>query len=127
MIKTGRAPGGTLGGWSGREGAERFVLDAFNGKVDSILSRVRHDNYGTLEQEIADAFTIVNFGGKAFREARITDEYLAARLAELKWATIAQELKRQEQEEQREFREWIREEHKAQREYEKAIREAAKE
>jgi hypothetical protein len=110
-----------------REGAERFVLDAFNGKTDSILSRVRHDNYGKLEQEIHDAVTIVNFGGKAFREARITDEYLTARLAELKWATIAQELKRQEQEEQRQFREWIREEQKAQREYEKAMRDAAKE
>lgn len=110
-----------------REGAERFVLDAFNGKVDSIMSRVRHDNYGTLEQEINDAFTIVNFGGKAFREARITDEYLAARLAELKWASTAQELKKQEQEEQRQFREWIREEQKAQRELEKAARDAAKE
>jgi hypothetical protein len=112
---------------SRREGAEAFVLDAFNGKVDSILSRVRHDNYGKLDQEIKDAFTIVNFGGRAFREARITDEYLSTRLAELKWATIAQELKKQEQEEQRRFREWIREEQKAQREYEKAMREAAKE
>lgn len=112
---------------SRREGAEAFVLDAFNGKVDSILSRVRHDNYGTLEQEIKDAFTLVNFGGRAFREARITDEYLAARLGELKWATVAQELKREEQEEQRQFREWIREEQKAQREFERAMREAAKE
>lgn len=127
MIKKGQASHCEYVESSRREGAERFVLDAFNGKVDSILSRVRHDNYGTLEQEIKDAFTIVNFGGKAFREARITDEYLSARLAELKWATIAQELKRKEQEEQRQFREWIREEQKAQRECEKAIREAAKE
>lgn len=127
MIKNGQAARCEYVESSRREGAEAFVLDAFNGKVDSILSRVRHDNYGTLEQEINDAFTIVNFGGKPFREARITYEYLAARLAELKWATIAQELKKQEQEEQRQFREWIREEQKAQREYEKAIREAAKE
>ncbi|MGD8451212.1 MAG: DUF4041 domain-containing protein [Phycisphaerae bacterium] len=112
---------------SRREGAERFVLDAFNGRVDSILSRASHDNYGKLEQEIQDAFATVNFGGKAFREARITDEYLAARLAELKWAAVAQELRRREQEEQREFRNWIREEQKAQRELEKAAREAAKE
>ncbi len=110
-----------------REGAERFVLDAFNGKVDSILCRVRHDNLGKLEQEINDAFTIVNFGGRPFREARITDEYLASRMAELKWASIAQELKREEQEEQRRIREQIREEEKARREYEKAMREAARE
>lgn len=110
-----------------REGAENFVLDAFNGKVDSILSRVRHDNYGKLEQEIKDAFTLVNHNGRSFREARITDEYLAARLEELRWGTIAQELKRHEQEEQRQLRERIREEQKAQREFERAIREAAKE
>ena len=127
MIKHGQASRCEYVESNRREGAERFVLDAFNGKVDSILSRVRHDNHGKLEQEIRDAFTIVNFGGKAFREARITDEYLAARLAELKWAAVAQELKRQEQEEQRLFREWIREEQKAQREFEKTMREAAKE
>ena len=111
---------------SRREGAEAFVLDAFNGKVDSILSRVRHDNFGKLEQELNDAFSVVNYGGKPFREARITDEYLQVRLAELKWATIVLELKRQEQEEQRAIREQIREEEKARREYEKAIREAAR-
>lgn len=110
-----------------KEGAERFVLDAFNGKVDSILSRVRHDNFGTLAEEIRDSFSVVNYGGKAFREARITDEYLDARLQELKWATIAQELKKQEQEEQRRAREQIREEEKARREFERALREAAKE
>jgi hypothetical protein len=35
-----------------RHRANRFVIDAFNGRVDAILSRARHDNYGTLEQEI---------------------------------------------------------------------------
>ena len=49
-----------------RDTAINFVIDAFNGKVDSILSRVRYDNAGTLEQEIRDAFTLVNFNGRAF-------------------------------------------------------------
>ncbi|TVQ80891.1 MAG: DUF4041 domain-containing protein [Phycisphaeraceae bacterium] len=110
-----------------RVAAERFVLDAFNGKVDSILARVKHDNFGTLSQEIRDAYAIVNHGGAPFRNARITKEYLDARLQELKWASAAQELRRQQQEEQRRLREQIREEAKARREYEKAIREAAKE
>ncbi len=110
-----------------REGAERFVLDAFNGKVDSILSRVRHDNYGKLETEIRDAFAIVNHGGTPFRNARITAQYLEARIAELNWAAIAQELKRQEQEEQRRIREQMREEERARREYAKAMRDAEKE
>jgi uncharacterized protein len=51
--------------------ATRFVIDAFNGRVDAILSRVKHDNYGTLEQEIRDAFNLVNLNGDAFRNARI--------------------------------------------------------
>lgn len=110
-----------------RKTAINFVLDAFNGKVDSILSKVKKDNYGTLEQKIKDAFSVVNNNGRAFRDARITEEYLQSRLDELKWAVIVQELKWQEREEQRIIREQIREEEKARREYEKAIKEAEKE
>ncbi len=110
-----------------REGAENFVLDAFNGKVDSILSKVKHDNAGKLKQAIHDAFVLVNYGGKAFRNARITEEYYQARQDELKWAAIAQELKLLEREEQRRIREQIREEEKARREYERAVKEAVKE
>jgi hypothetical protein len=110
-----------------RTTAMNFVLDAFNGKVEVILSRVKKDNYGTLEQQIKDAFQIVNTLGKAFRNAAVTDQYLSARLNELKWAVVAQELKWQEAEEQCLLREKIREEEKAQKEYEKAMRDAQKE
>ena len=110
-----------------KETAINFVLDAFNGKVDSILSKIKKDNYGVLEQKIKDAYQVVNNNGKAFRNAEITSEYLAARIDELKWAVIVQELKFQEQEEQRRIKEQIREEEKARREYEKAIKEAEKE
>ena len=85
--------------------AINFVIDAFNGKVDSILSRTKEDNFGTLAQEIRDAFTLVNAHGEAFRNARITDAYLASRLDELKWATIVTELKNREKEEQRAIKE----------------------
>lgn len=110
-----------------KDTAIAFVIDAFNGKVDSILSRVKHDNFGTLAQEIRDALAVVNYNGKAFREARITEEYLAARLDELKWASVAQQLKLEEREEQRRIKDQLREEEKARREYERAIRDAAKE
>jgi len=110
-----------------KEIAINFILDAFNGKVDSILSKVKKDNYGTLEQKIKDAYQVVNNNGKAFRNALITEEYLNARIDELKWDVITQELKWQDQEEQRTIKEQIREEEKARREYEKAIREAQKE
>lgn len=110
-----------------RATAIRFVIDAFNGRVDAILSRTKHDNHGTLEQEIRDAFSLVNLNGKAFRDARILPSYLDARLAELKWAVIAQELKQKEREEQRRIKEQMREEEKARREYERAMKEAEQE
>jgi hypothetical protein len=110
-----------------REIAIRFVIDAFNGRVDAILSRVKHDNHGTLEQEIRDAFSLVNLNGQAFRNARILPSYLDARLAELKWAVVVQELARKQREEQRYLKERLRDEEKARKEYEEKIRQAAKE
>jgi F0F1-type ATP synthase membrane subunit b/b' len=110
-----------------REIAIRFVIDAFNGRVDAILSRTKHDNYGTLEQEIRDAFSLVNWNGKAFRNARILPSFLDARLAELKWAVVVQELARKQREEQRYLKERLRDEEKARKEYEEKIRQAAKE
>lgn len=110
-----------------RDRANRFVIDAFNGRVDAILSRTKHDNYGTLDREIRDAFSVVNLNGLVFRDARILPAYLESRLAELKWAVVVQELKLKEREEQRAIQERIREEEKAQREYERAKQEAARE
>jgi Meiotically up-regulated gene 113/Domain of unknown function (DUF4041) len=110
-----------------RNRANRFVVDAFNGRVDAIQTRIKHDNYGTLAQEMRDAFALVNLNGIAFRDARILPAYLDARLAELKWAVVVQELKRKEREEQRRIKEQMREEEKARREYERAMKEAEEE
>lgn len=110
-----------------RDTAIKFVIDAFNGKVDSVLSKVKKDNFGTLQQMIKDSFQIVNANGQAFRNAKITDDFLKTRLDELKWAVVAQELKWQEQEEQRRIKEQIREEEKARRDFERAMKEAQKE
>lgn len=107
-----------------RETAIRFVLDAFNGKVDSVLSGTKSENVGTLTQRIQDAFALVNFNGQAFRSARITNEYLAARLEELRWASAAVALRERDREEQRLIKARIREEERAQREFERAKREA---
>lgn len=110
-----------------KEAAINFVIDAFNGKVDSILSTTKNNNYGKLEQKIRDSFYLVNHLGKPFRNAEITEQYLNSRLEELKWSVMVNELKLKEREEQRLIKEQIREEEKARREYEKAIKEAAKE
>ena len=109
-----------------QETAITFVSDAFNGKVEEILSRVRHDNYGKLAQEIRDAAVLVDKNGAAFRNARVDSRYVDARLEELKWATIVHELKMREREEQRALSEQIREEKKVQKEIEKARKDAEK-
>lgn len=107
--------------------AIHFAVDAFNGKVDSALSKTKHDNFGKIQQEIVDAFALVNHNGAPFRNARINQEYLEARLTELKWAVAAFELRKIEKEEQAEIKAQIREEERAIREMEKARKEAEKE
>lgn len=127
MVKSGMAANCDYVEDYRRTTAIQFVTDAFNGKVDSILSKVKHDNYGILDQKIKDAYQLVNKNGAAFRNAHILPAYLDARLDELKWAVITQELRKKAADEQRELREKIREEEKARREYERAQKEAAKE
>ncbi|WP_010179599.1 DUF4041 domain-containing protein [Glaciecola sp. HTCC2999] len=107
--------------------AIHFAVDAFNGKVDSALAKVKHDNFGKIKQEIIDAFALVNHNGAPFRDARINQAYLDARLEELKWAVATHELRQIELAEQREIKQRIREEERARREIEKAIKEAEKE
>lgn len=127
LIKTSKAASCEYVEPNRRNTAIKFVLDAFNGKVDSTLSKIKHNNFGKLSQEIKDAFELVNFNGSAFRYARITDIYLQARLNELKWGVAVNEIILEEKEEQRRIKEQLREEEKARREYEKAIKEAEKE
>ena len=71
-----------------------FVLDAFNGKVDSILAKVKHDNYGKLSQQLKDAYRIVNHNGRPFRDARITQAYFDLIEQQLKMAVAVTEIKR---------------------------------
>ena len=110
-----------------RSTAIAFVLDAFNGKVDTIMSKVKHDNYGVLLRQIEDAYRMVNIHGRAFRNARINSRYYDVVKEQLVMAVAVQELKRIDQEEQRRIKEQIREEERARREYEKARKEAEKE
>lgn len=127
LIRLGRAATCEYVEGTRRSAAIRFVIDAFNGKVDSILSRRKADNVGILTAQIEDAYALVNTNGDAFRGARITKEFLNARLDELKWSVITHELREKEREEQRRIKEQIREEERAQREFERAMRDAARE
>lgn len=127
MVKHGNAGACDYAEANRRAFAIHFAVDAFNGKVDSAIAKVKHDNYGKIKQEILDAFALVNHNGMPFRNARINQEYFETRLDELQWAVATHELKQIEREEQRAIREQMREEEKARREMEKAIKEAEKE
>ncbi len=72
--------------------AARFITDAFNGKIDSLLTRIRHEPYAALRQEAMDTYNEVNLGATPFK-TRITEAYLDARLDEIKWAALTYELK----------------------------------
>ncbi|MHC5539398.1 GIY-YIG nuclease family protein [Singulisphaera rosea] len=113
-------------GWK-KEHALKFVLGTFNGKIDTILSRLKPGNQGKLLQEIKDAYAIVNLDGEVYKNARIQEEYLDARLDEVKWGVAVLKIKEKSREEQRAIREQIREEQKAKKEIEKAIKQAVRE
>ena len=113
-------------GWK-KDHALKFVLSTFNGKVDTVLSRIKTGNQGRLIQEIKDAYAMVNNDGEVYKNARIQEEYLDSRLEELKWAVAVQKLKEKTREEQRAIREQIREEEKARKEIERAIKQAERE
>ena len=127
MIKNGEAADCDYKETYRRKTAIEFALDAFNGKVDTIMSKVKHDNYGKLLQELKDAKSLVQHNGQAFKDARIKELYFDAVKEQLDWAVKVQELKKIDQEEQRAVKEAIREEEKARREYEKAQKAAEKE
>ncbi|MGB0550662.1 MAG: DUF4041 domain-containing protein [Limisphaerales bacterium] len=109
------------------EAAVRFVIGAFNGRVDAILAKSKHDNFGTLKQKISDVFNLINLNGVAFGKARIEASYLQSRLQELQWAVAVHELKKKEREEQRLIKEQMREEERARKEYEKTRKKAEEE
>lgn len=127
MVKNNQAASCDYSEISRKQTAINFITDAFNGKADTILADAKHDNFGTLRQKLTDAFNIVNYNGKAFRNARINDDFFQLRLEELRFACVLAEIHRRDMEEQRRIREQMREEEKARREIEKAIHDAIKE
>ena len=127
MVKNNQAATCDYAEASRKQTAINFITDAFNGKADTILAKAKSDNFGTLRQKLTDAFNMVNYNGKAFRNARINNDFFQLRLEELRLACTLAEIHRRDMEEQRRIREQIREEEKARREIEKALRDAAKE
>ncbi len=90
--------------------AKLFITDAFQGKVEMIMAKVKKDNFGTLQEELRDAYTIVNEHGSAFSNARVAPEFLDLYLQQIKLMSTLHEIKERQKEEQREIREKMREE-----------------
>lgn len=127
MIKNGEATDCDYVEPYRKESANDFVLDAYNGKIESIMAKVKHNNYGKLKQQIEDSFRIVNYNGKAFRNARVSPRYHEVILNQLKQAVVVHELKLVDREEQKRIKDEMREEARAIAEYEKARKQAEKE
>lgn len=106
----------------------KIILYLFNVKAEDLISRVKHDNYGKLKQELSDTYALANYyADKSNIKALINDEYYNIRQDELRWASIIHTMRIAEREQQREIREQLREEEKARKEYERAIKETEKE
>jgi len=110
-----------------RDTAIRFVLYAFNGSVDAILTRIKNTNAGTLQQEIIDSYNLINVKGTAFRNARILPVYLEAVLDKLKYGVQVYEVAQRDKEEQRFLREQERDRQKAEQARMKELEQAEKE
>ncbi len=103
---------------------DRYIIPTHS-VLDDLAIEFGYDAAGVALKSAREQ--CVNLNGQAFRNARILPAYLDARLAELKWAAVVQELARKQREEQRYLKERLRDEEKARKEYEEKMRQAAKE
>ena len=99
---------------------------AFDCEVELVLNKVKHDNYGRLEQKIKDAASKINGVLKDEHGVSISPKYVKLRIKELRYSVAIHELKKAEREEQAEIKRRMREEERARKEYEKAIAETEK-
>jgi hypothetical protein len=100
----------------------RFLMNAYNTRVETVLSKVKTDNMGKLRQELNDVLHLFNSQSAVFSSATVSKEYHAARLDELKWASRVQQYRAVMHEEQRQLKVQMREEARVQREFEREQR-----
>ena len=104
----------------------RLMARAFNGECDSIIPKVKYNNFFSIEKRILSAYQAINKLGESQR-CEINPAYLTLKCDELHLVHEYQEQLQAEKEEARRIREQIREEERAQRELEKARSDAEKE
>jgi Domain of unknown function (DUF4041)/T5orf172 domain len=104
----------------------KLMLRAFNGEAEALCAEVRWDNAERMIDRLEKAFDAIN--RLASRQMlRISRDFFALKLAELRLTHEWQEKLQAEREEQRRLREQMREEERVRREAEKAQREAEQE
>ena len=104
----------------------RLMARAFNGECDSIIPKVKYNNYSRIEDRIRSAYKAINKLGET-QTSYISLEYRDLKFEELRLVHEYQEKLQAEKEEQYRIREQMREEERAQRKLEKAQEEAEKE
>lgn len=110
-----------------RQRSIEFALDAYNGKAETILAKVKTDNYGVMKKKLDDAEQLVNYNGIPFKNARVLPRYAELYQTQLKLAIQVKELKQRDKDEQRRIKAEMREEERVQRELKKAQQLAEKE
>ena len=104
----------------------RLMARAFNGECDSIIPKVKYNNFFSIEKRILSAYQAINKLGESQR-CEINPAYLTLKCDELHLVHEYQEQLQAEKAAARRIREQIREEERAQRELEKARSDAEKE
>ena len=98
----------------------------FNGECDSIIPKVRYNNYSRIVDRMTRVYDAINKLGEP-QHCRIQESYFNLKIDELVVVHEYQEQLQFEKEEKRRINEQIRDEQRAQREMEKAQQEAEKE
>ena len=104
----------------------RLMARAFNGECDSIIPKVKYNNYYRIVDRMHSVYDAINKLGES-QSCEIDPDYFDLKINELTLVHEYQEKLQMEKEEQYRIREQIREEQRAQRELEKAQQEAEKE
>jgi hypothetical protein len=103
----------------------RLTLRAFNAECDAAISNAHWNNVVAMEKRITSAFDQINKENKSLN-LKITDEYLAAKLEELRLTHEYREMQKSEKEERADLARAEREEKKLLAEAEAAEREERK-
>lgn len=103
----------------------QLMLRAFNGECDAFIALVNYRNVLAMEKRIQSSFDQIGKVADTWH-CRLSNGYLANRIAELRLVYEYAELEQKIKEEQAAIRQQEREEEKARREAEKRERDAAK-